>query len=65
MTRRRGDTKRGPGLNPNAQNVFFMRAESIVIWGFLFVVGMSGVRARVRLSGNQRRDREAEEDWIN
>lgn len=41
MTRRSGDTERGLRLNPNAQNVFFMRAESIVIWSFLFVAGMS------------------------
>lgn len=45
MTRRNGDTERGLRLNPNAQNVFFMRAESIVIWSFLFVAGMSRVRA--------------------
>lgn len=44
MTRCSGDTERRPRLNPNAQNVFFMRAESIVIWSFLFVAGMSRVR---------------------
>lgn len=43
MTRRSGHTERGPRLNPNAQNVFFMRVESIVIWIFLFVAGMSQV----------------------
>lgn len=45
MTRRSGDTERGLRLNPNVQNVFFMRGESIVIWSFLFVAGMSRVRA--------------------
>lgn len=44
MTRRSGDTERGPRLNPNAQNVFFMRVESILIWSFPFVAGMSRVR---------------------
>lgn len=34
MTRRIGDTERRPRLNPNAQNVFFMRVESIVILEF-------------------------------
>lgn len=41
MTRRSGDTERRPRLNPNAQNLFFMRVESIVIWSFFFVAGMS------------------------
>ena len=45
MTRCSGDTDRGPRLNPNAQNVFFMRVESIVIWSFLFVAGMQRVQA--------------------
>lgn len=45
MTRRGGDTERRLRLNPNAQNVFFMRAESIMIWGFLFVAEMSRARA--------------------
>ena len=60
MTRRRGDTARGPRLNPNAQNVFFMRVKSIVIWSFLFVAGMRRVQAG-RLSGNRRRAKEGEE----
>lgn len=38
-----GYRNRETRLNPNVQNVFFMRAESIVIWSF--VDGMGRVRA--------------------
>lgn len=41
MTRRSGDTKRRPRLNLNAQNIFYMRVESIVILSSFFVAGMS------------------------
>lgn len=34
MTRCVGDTERRARLNPNVHNVFFMRAESIVILEF-------------------------------
>lgn len=55
MTRCSGDTERGPRLNPNAQNVFFMRVESIVIWSFLFVVGMQRVQANAEVGYLERR----------
>lgn len=72
MTRRSGDTERRPRLNPNAQNVFFMRVESIVIWSFLFVAGMSRVRANeeadhVELREEERRGRRMDalvDGWI-
>lgn len=65
MTRRSGDTERGPRLNPNAENVFFMRGESIVIWSFLFVAGTRRVeRANEvgRLSGNTIRAKEGKKN---
>lgn len=46
MTRCSGNTGRGKRVNCNAQNVFFMRAESIMIWRFLFVARMSRVGAK-------------------
>lgn len=58
MTRRGGDTERRPRLNPNAQNVFFMRAESIVIWSFLFVAGIRRVRADGVVGHVERREEE-------
>lgn len=55
MTRHSGDTE-GPRLNPNAQNVFFMRAESIVIWSFLFLAGMSCVETNEELGYQEIRE---------
>lgn len=64
MTRRTGDTERRPRLNPNVQNVFFMRAESIVIWSFLLCSwNEPGLSKRgSRLSGNERSGKEGSRD---
>lgn len=64
MTRRSGDTERETRLNPNVQNVFFMRAESIVIWSFLFVAewAESEQTKRYSLSGNKRRGTEGKKN---
>ena len=66
MTRHSGDTERRLGLNPNAQNVFFMSLESIVIWGFLFVAGMSRVRVNeIREDGRRgKRMDELVDGWM-
>ena len=62
MTRHSRDTERGLRLNPNAQNVFFMRRESIVIWSFLFVAGMSRAQVNKAIWKYEKR---GGGEWIN
>lgn len=65
MTRRIGDTERRPRLNPNAQNVFFMRVESIVISEFSLCSWNEPSPSEPRLSGKKGKREDGEEEWIN